>query len=136
MPGRPSARVWQLPERGSPLRGPLGDVLVTANVRNAGDREGDEVVQVYASRDGAKWPEPSRKLVAFQRIHLRAGERRAVSLLIGRRDLAQADGEGNLTIVPGRYRFSIGGGIPGQEPATSGRCVVSEITMPKLAVGR
>jgi beta-glucosidase len=109
---------------------------VSVTVCNTGEMEGDEVVQVYASRAGAEWPEPSRKLVAFKRIHLRAGQSEAVGLLIDRRALAQADGEGNLTILGGTYTISVGGGLPGEEPATSGKDATVGLTLTASKIGR
>jgi len=98
-----------------------GGTSVKVLVKNTGNREGDEVVQVYSSRLGATWPEPSRKLVGFTRVHLGAHQAVAVRIPVTAQSMAQADGQGRLKVLPGRYTLSIGGGQPGLEPATSGR---------------
>ncbi|AIE87145.1 glycoside hydrolase [Fimbriimonas ginsengisoli Gsoil 348] len=98
-----------------------GGLFVTVSVRNIGNVEGDEVIQVYSSREGAAWPEPLRKLVAFHRAHILPGANVTVTIPVDPRGLAQADGNGILTILPGKYRIHIGGGQPGYDPATSGR---------------
>ncbi|HWD40548.1 MAG TPA: glycoside hydrolase family 3 C-terminal domain-containing protein [Fimbriimonas sp.] len=103
------------------LTGVTDHFSATVKVANSGKFDGDEVVQVYAERKGAVWPEPLRKLVGFKRIHLRAGERQLVDMEINLNALRHADAEGNLKLVPGEYRFSVGGGIPGMEPETSGK---------------
>ena len=68
---------------------------IGANVRNTSERAGDEVVQVYLTKKDGTNPE----LRGFQRIHLNAGESRAVLFSINNADLK------------GRTA-SIGGGLP------------------------
>jgi beta-glucosidase len=51
---------------------------VVVDVTNIGARAGDEVVQLYVRRPGAVGP--LQQLQAFRRVHLRAGETRAVEL--------------------------------------------------------
>ncbi|MFL7808470.1 MAG: glycoside hydrolase family 3 C-terminal domain-containing protein, partial [Anaerolineae bacterium] len=60
-----------------------GDPLtVEVEVENTGARAGDEVVQVYLSDVEASVPVPIRQLVAFQRLHLKPGERRELSFVL------------------------------------------------------
>ncbi|MFZ0429182.1 MAG: glycoside hydrolase family 3 C-terminal domain-containing protein [Acidobacteriota bacterium] len=73
---------------------------IRATVKNTSTRDGDEVVQLYVA--GAPGDnEPIRSLRGFQRIHLRAGESRPVSFVLGADDLPGAGTE-----------VSIGGGQP------------------------
>ena len=67
---------------------------ISVRVKNDSTREGDEVVQVYAEgvHEGA-----IRELIAFQRIHLRAGEAQTVAL---KAPLLQ------------KVKISVGGGQP------------------------
>ena len=60
----------------SPLE--VGDDEVAVVVTNVGDREGDEVVQLYASTKTVELTLCSKRLVGFQRIHLQAGESQRV----------------------------------------------------------
>jgi beta-glucosidase len=69
-------------------------------VKNASARDGDEVVQLYVGGGGGA-EAPLRNLRGFQRIHLRAGERRELQF-----DLAAAD----LPSSP--VEISVGGGQP------------------------
>jgi beta-glucosidase len=92
-------------EAGQPL-------TVSAIVRNDGDRDGDEVVQVYLqSPDDAL--APSRTLVGFQRVHLRVKESRRVSFELDPRLLSHVDAAGGRAVEAGHYRLFIGGGQPG-----------------------
>ncbi|RAV98970.1 glucan 1,4-alpha-glucosidase [Pseudochryseolinea flava] len=83
---------------------------ITAAITNTGDRDGEEVVQVYASQKNSNSKKtPIRSLVGFKRIHLRARE----SLNIGMQ----------IKIPKGflnACEISIGGGQPIMSPdATS-----------------
>lgn len=52
---------------------------VEVDVRNIGERDGEEVVQVYASYPESHVSRPRRQLVGFQRIEIKAGEVKSVS---------------------------------------------------------
>jgi beta-glucosidase len=60
-----------------------GGVDVSARIRNAGPSDGDEVPQIYLGEPADHPPDirfPVRKLVAFDRVFLKAGETRTVRL--------------------------------------------------------
>lgn len=63
-------------------------VTVAIEVTNTGDREGDEVVQLYVSHENSKVVRPIRELKGFSRITLRPNERKAVSFRLSVKDLA------------------------------------------------
>ena len=90
-----------------------GDTLqVSAELRNAGPRAGDEVVQAYL--DVPPSPQaPRRALVGFRRVHLAPGESRRVDFILSARDMSSVDAAGRRTVEPGSYRIFIGGGQPG-----------------------
>ncbi|MEW9572717.1 glycoside hydrolase family 3 C-terminal domain-containing protein [Rhodanobacter sp. Si-c] len=90
-----------------------GDTLqVSAELRNAGSRAGDEVVQVYL--DTPPSPQaPRHALAGFRRVHLAPGESRRVDFILSARDVSSVDAAGVRTVEPGRYRVFIGGGQPG-----------------------
>lgn len=91
------------------------EVSINARVKNAGDRDGAEVVQVYATYAGIKGPPsrgfrlPNAKLVGTKRIDLKAGEEAAVHFDIQPRDLALVDTHGNAVSPVGTIRFWVGG---------------------------
>lgn len=89
-----------------------GTLQVSAELRNAGSRAGDEVVQAYL--DVPPSPQaPRHVLVGFQRVHLAPGESRRVDFILSARDVSSVDAAGTRAVVPGRYRVFIGGGQPG-----------------------
>lgn len=58
------------------------DITVTFDLANSGKADADEVVQLYVSRIGAKVDWPAKELKAFQRVSLKAGEKRKVTLAV------------------------------------------------------
>lgn len=60
---------------------------VSAEVKNDGTRETDEVVQLYIQERGTSVARPVRELKGFQRVHLGPGESRRVEFLIGPEEL-------------------------------------------------
>ena len=72
---------------------------VTVSVKNASGRDGEEVVQLYASGSGGD--QPIRKLLGFERIRLAAGQSRNVEFTVSAGDLPE-----------GSVRIFVGGGQP------------------------
>ena len=60
--------------------GPGGSITVSLEVTNTGNREGDEIVQLYvhAASEAKLRPMPIKQLVNFERVHLQPGESRSV----------------------------------------------------------
>jgi beta-glucosidase len=90
-----------------------GDALsVDADVRNASQREGDEVVELYLSfpRSSAA---PLRALRGFARVHVDAGETRHLHFTLDARDLSEVNDKGDRVVASGVYRITLGGGQPG-----------------------
>jgi beta-glucosidase len=87
---------------------PDGAVTVTADVRNAGDRPGEEVVQLYVRDRVASLTRPVRELKGFRRVALDPGERRTVSFTLAARDLA-FHGPDGPRLEPGEFQVWIGG---------------------------
>jgi beta-glucosidase len=99
----------------APVKGGA-EVEVSVEVRNAGKRAGDEVVQLYLSDLEASVPVPRWHLEGFRRVHLRAGAKRVVRFRLAARQLAAFDGDGRPFVEPGEFRVSVGGGQP-DDPA-------------------
>jgi len=92
-------------EAGNPL-------AVDVDVKNASQRAGDEVVELYVSFP--KLPgAPLRALRGFTRVHLEAGELRHVKLTLQPRDLSYVDEAGDRIVGAGDYTITAGGGQPG-----------------------
>lgn len=61
---------------------------IAVDVTNTGDREGDEVVQLYVSHENSKVERPLKELKGFSRITLRPNETRTVHFRLSPKDLA------------------------------------------------
>jgi beta-glucosidase len=64
-----------------------GTLKISLKVKNTGKRAGDEVVQMYVRHLGSKVERPLQELRGFQRINLRSGETKTVSLMLKASDL-------------------------------------------------
>jgi len=103
-------------------------IKVSVNVTNTGDRDGDEVVQLYLSDVVASVPVPRHHLEGFRRVHLKAGESRTVSFHLNAEQFACYDEQGSAFLEAGTFRISVGGGQPDDPQAgavtTESRMVV------------
>ncbi len=79
---------------------------------NIGDRDGDEIAQVYLSYDGEAFEKPIRKLVGFARRSLKKGEVQSVTMQIRPQELLSVLEDGSKELLSGTYRLSVGGSQP------------------------
>ena len=80
---------------------------MSAEVANRGTHEATETAQLYIRTLVASVVQPVRKLVAFQRVPLKPGERRRVNFTLSAPDLAFYDEHMRLVNEPGRIQFWI-----------------------------
>ena len=90
-----------------------GGLDVKLNIKNTGGVASDEVPQVYLSAPGeipAGVQFPVRSLVAFDRIHLSAGESKNVTLHVAPRQLQYwSTKDGKWVTATGKRTVSVGG---------------------------
>jgi beta-glucosidase len=100
-------------------------VVVSVAVTNVGNRDGDEVAQLYTTiaRAGA----PIRSLQGFQRLTLKRGETRVVRFTLDDRALSVVDRQGHRALVPGLVRLWVGGG-QSRSPGSAGAEAALHIT--------
>ena len=83
--------------------------MVTFNLKNTGDMEADEVVQLYVRRKDSKVERPLKELEAFDRIALKAGETKKVTLEFPASELAHWDTDTNDWVLePGKIEILVG----------------------------
>ncbi|MBO4821412.1 MAG: glycoside hydrolase family 3 protein [Prevotella sp.] len=88
-----------------------GEYEVTVNVKNSGEHEGKEVVQLYVSApDNKAANKPAKELKAFAKTKLlKPGESETVTLKVKTEDLASFDEEASAWVVAaGEYQFLVG----------------------------
>jgi beta-glucosidase len=83
-------------------------VTVSVEVRNAGDRAGDEVVQVYVQDVVSSITRPLKELKGFKRVTLAPGERREVQIPLSAEAFAYTGPDMKRVIEPGLFRIMVG----------------------------
>jgi beta-glucosidase len=82
---------------------PVGSLRVSLTVKNTGTVDGDEVVQLYLHQASANVTQPVRKLVDFQKVHLKAGESQKVEFTLPGSKLGHFNEQGRTVFEPGNF---------------------------------
>lgn len=83
-------------------------LTVSFSVHNTGKMDGAEVCQIYLRKEGDETG-PLKALRGFKRVELKAGEKKNVSITLGKKELEWWNEEVNsMTIVPGTYHLMLG----------------------------
>ncbi len=78
-------------------------------VRNTGDRDGAQIVQIYAAKEESTLTLPDKKLVGFAFVMLHAGEAKEVTIRIPFRELMIYDViTESMMLADGSYRIWVG----------------------------
>ncbi len=85
-----------------------GEVEVTVEVRNIGDRVGDEVVQLYVRDEEATVARPVLELRGYRRVTLAPGDRRTVSFRLSAEQFAYVGADLRRVIEAGRILLFVG----------------------------
>jgi beta-glucosidase len=86
-----------------------GKLTVSIDVKNSGDRAGDEVVQLYVHERAPKVKRPAKELRGFRRITLRPGETSAVTFELPAEKLAYYDVRAHaFRVNPGAFDVMVG----------------------------
>ncbi|TDD88965.1 glycosyl hydrolase [Saccharopolyspora karakumensis] len=86
-----------------------GSVDISCSVTNTGDRDGDEVVQLYLRDPVAQVTRPVRQLTGFKRVSVPAGESRTVSFHLHADRTAYTGARGKRIVDPGLIEVHVGG---------------------------
>ena len=74
-------------------------IWLTVSVTNTGDRDGEEVVQVYAQYPQSAVQRPQQQLCAFERVPIPAGATRDIDLVVEKSSLAYWDSAAHSFVV-------------------------------------
>jgi beta-glucosidase len=86
---------------------------ISVDVQNVGNREGNEVVQLYLTDVAASVPVPIRSLAGIARVLLKPDEKRNVVFTLSPEQMTIVDDNGKRIIEPGEFMVSVGGMQPG-----------------------
>ena len=81
---------------------------VSCNVRNTGNYDGDEVVQLYLHDEIASTVQPLKQLKHFKRIHIKRGESTTVKFLLTDEDLSVIGKDMKPVVEPGDFAIMVG----------------------------
>jgi len=92
--------------------GDPGFVTVSADVQNVGQRDGDEVGQLYVTDVVSSVMTPVVELKGMVRVALKAGEAKTVSFHLTPYELSLLDANLARRVEPGVFRVHVGGVVP------------------------
>lgn len=82
------------------------EIKLSCEVKNVGEFDGAEVVQVYVKAPKTNVYKPEKELRAFTKVHLKKGEKKTVELTVEKADLRYFFAEQNRWVLEGgRYSF-------------------------------
>lgn len=84
-------------------------VQVSVEVKNSGDYDGKEVVQLYIHDDFASIARPVEELKGFELVSLKKGETKTVNFTLTDAELGFYDNNGNYLVEPGTFKLKVGG---------------------------
>ena len=95
----------------TPTSAPSGQIIeVSADVTNTGNRQGDEVAQLYLSDTTLPVPMPIKQLKGFKRISLNPGETKTVTFQLTPDELYYFnESSDSYTVGTGTYTVKVGG---------------------------
>ncbi len=82
--------------------------IVRFQLTNAGDRDGEEVVQLYIHDELATVARPVMELKGFQKLFLKKGETKTITFNISKELLEMYDLQMKQVVEPGNFRIMIG----------------------------
>ena len=83
-------------------------VRFSVDITNMGDMDGDEIVQVYLTDLYCRITQSEKKLKAFKRVHVPAGETRTVSFELPYSDLSFLNERLDPEVEAGDFEILVG----------------------------
>ncbi|MFH6767258.1 glycoside hydrolase family 3 N-terminal domain-containing protein [Gaetbulibacter aquiaggeris] len=85
------------------------ELKIAVNIKNTGNAEGKEVVQLYAKDLWASLAPDSKRLIRFEKINLKPGESKTVSWTIDKDDFKFVGINNKWIVEAGEFELQIGG---------------------------
>jgi beta-glucosidase len=95
-----------------------GQVTISVDIRNTGDRSGSDVAQLYIRDVVGSRARPVRELKGFERVELAPGEATTVHFTVRAEDLAFYTAGGTWEAEPGEFVAFVGGDSTASEQAS------------------
>ncbi len=88
--------------------GPAGEVYVSVDVRNSGERDGKEVVQLYINDVISSMSTPVKELKGFEKLSLAPGEKKTIRFKLTPEHLSFLDRHLEPVVEPGTFDVMVG----------------------------
>lgn len=88
---------------------PNGELKVSVDVKNTGERDGDEVVQLYIKDLYSSTTTPEKTLKGFKRLNIKKGEVKTVEFTLTPDELSIWNREMKRVVEPGDFEVMVGG---------------------------
>lgn len=85
---------------------------ISVLVKNEGDFDSNEVVQVYLKDMEASTRVPNIKLVGFKSVRLKSGEEKQVLFNVNQKQMCLVNDDGDFVLEPGEFKIYVGGTAP------------------------
>lgn len=83
-------------------------IKVSIDVKNTGNFDGKEVVQLYIRDEVASLARPVKELKGFELVPLKKGETKTISFTLTDKELGFFDNDGNFLVEPGSFKVFVG----------------------------
>ena len=83
-------------------------ILVTTEITNTGEVDGEEVAQLYIRDNVSSVTRPVKELKGYQRVFLKAGETKKIKFTLNSESLAFYDINMNYVVEPGTFTIMTG----------------------------
>ena len=87
---------------------PGGTAAVTIDITNTGNREGDEVAQLYIHQRLSSVARPVLALEGFQRLRLKPGEKKSIAFVLSPHELSILNEQMQPVVEPGTFDILVG----------------------------
>ena len=85
------------------------DITVSVDVKNSGDRDGKEVVQLYIRDLVGSVTRPVKELKGFDLVEIKAGDTKTITFTLDKTTLGFYNNQGEYIIEPGDFKVFVGG---------------------------
>jgi len=86
----------------------ISEVAIEVDVKNVGEYESDEIVQLYLHDVLASRTRPIKELKGFKRVSLKPGEKKTIKFNLSTEQLVFYDKDMNLIVEPGTFEVMVG----------------------------
>lgn len=95
-------------ELSAPQIGPTEKLTVTTTVKNTGERQGVETVQLYVQDLVGSITRPMKELKGFEQVELKPGESKTVTFSLSPKDLSFYNSDLKYAAEPGEFKVFVG----------------------------